>query len=54
MDNRHGLIVDTRATEASGHAQREAAIQMMQARPGAGRLTLGADRVEPPEDASLL
>lgn len=44
MDNRHGLIVDTRTTEAGGRAEREAGLAMMAARPGTDRLTLGADK----------
>jgi len=44
MDNRHGLIVDTRTTEAGGRAEREAGLAMMTARPGTDRLTLGADK----------
>ena len=44
MDNRHGLIVDTRTTEAGGRAEREAGLAMMAARPGADQLTLGADK----------
>ena len=44
MDNRHGLIVDTRTTEAGGRAERQAALAMMTARPGTDRLRLGADK----------
>lgn len=44
MDNRHGLIVDTRTTQASGRAERESALAMLEARPGKGRLTVGADK----------
>ena len=44
MDNRHGLIVDTRTTEAGGRAEREAALAILTARPGIDRLTLGADK----------
>ena len=44
MDNRHGLIVDTRTTEAGGRPEREAGLAMMAARPGTDRLTLGADK----------
>ena len=32
MDNRHGLIVDTRTTQASGRAERESALAMIEAR----------------------
>ena len=44
MDNRHGLIVDTRTTQARGRAERESALAMIEARPGKGRLTVGADK----------
>lgn len=44
MDNRHGLIVDTRTTQAGGRAERESALAMLEARPGKGRLTVGADK----------
>ncbi len=46
-DNRHGLIVNARVTQADGHAEREAAKAMIndacQANPGT-ELTLGADK----------
>ncbi len=45
MENRSGLIVDTRMTRVSGHAERLAALDMIEAwadRPRA--ITLGADR----------
>ncbi len=46
MDNRHGLVVDARLTQASGTAEREAAEKMLQAvrRRRRGRLTVGADK----------
>lgn len=45
MENRNGLLVDFEVTEASGTAERDAALSMVnQALPGAGRITLGADR----------
>lgn len=45
MENRNGLIVDVLVTEATGTAEREAALVMLDRRdlPG-GRATLGADR----------
>ena len=45
MENRNGLVVDVELTQATGHAEREAALRMLdrQAR-GRRRLTLGADR----------
>ena len=46
MENRHGLIVDGMATTADGHAERDAALLMLQkhARPSRPR-TLGADKL---------
>ena len=47
MENRHGLIVDGMATTADGHAERDAALLMLQkhARPGRPTRTLGADKL---------
>ena len=44
MENRHGLVVDTRVTHATGTAEREAALAMAEAIPGQQRVTLGADK----------
>jgi transposase len=44
MENRHGLVVDTRVTQATGTAEREAAVAMAEAIPGQQRATLGADK----------
>ena len=46
MENRHGLIVQGDLTQADGHAERRAALDMIQTHsPGsARRLTLGADK----------
>ena len=44
MGNRHGLVVDTRVTQATGTAEREAALAMAEAIPGQQRVTLGADK----------
>ncbi len=46
MENRHGLVVETRLTPATGTAEREAAEEMVQAkrRQKRGRLTLGGDK----------
>ena len=45
MENRNGLLVDFAVTEASGRAERDAAIEMLnRAVPGGRRITLGADR----------
>ena len=43
MENRSGLIVDTRLTEANGTAERTAALEMIREIPAGPRLTLGAD-----------
>jgi IS5 family transposase len=45
MDNRSGLAVDTRLTPAAGNAEREAALEMLAALPGARRKTVGADKL---------
>jgi transposase len=44
MENRHDLVVDTRLTQATGTAEREAAVAMAEAIPGQQRVTLGADK----------
>ena len=44
MDNRHGLAVDARLTQATGTAEREAAVLMAGNLPGKRRVTLGADK----------
>ena len=44
MAHRHGLVVDTRVTQATGTAAREAAVAMAEARPGQPRAPLGADK----------
>jgi transposase len=43
-ENRNGLVVDTRLTEANGTAEREAAIEMLAELPGEARKTVGADK----------
>ena len=43
MDNRHGLVSDFRLTEASGMAERDAALDMLMSIPGRRRLSVGAD-----------
>ena len=43
-DNRHGLVVDARLTQASGYGEREAALEMAKQIPMSGRATLGADK----------
>ena len=44
MENRHGLVVDSCVTQATGTAEREAALAMAEAIPGQHRVTLGADK----------
>jgi len=44
MENRHGLAVDGGITQASGTAEREAALAMLDRMPRRGRITLGADK----------
>jgi transposase len=43
MENRSGLVVDTRVTPADGYGERDAALAMLAERPG-DRLTLGGDK----------
>lgn len=43
-ENRNGLVVDGRLTQASGTAEREAALEMLAALPGEARKTVGADK----------
>ena len=44
MENRHGLVVNTRLTPATGTAEREAAVALVDARPTTRRITLGGDK----------
>ena len=44
MENRHGLVVNTRVTAATGTAERETAVALVQARPGRYRVTVGGDK----------
>ena len=45
MENRHGLVVAGALTPATGRAEREAALAMLdRRRPGPRRITLGADK----------
>ncbi len=44
MENRSGLIVDSRLTQATGTAERSAALEMIEDVPGTKQITLGADR----------
>lgn len=44
MENRHGLVVDARLTQASGTAEREAALAMLADLGGSQQVTVGADK----------
>jgi transposase len=44
MDNRHGLAVGGKVTQATSYAERAAAIEMLAKAPGRCRATLGADK----------
>ena len=44
MENRHGLVVRARVTQATGTAEREAAAELVDALGGTHRITLGADK----------
>ena len=44
MENRHGLIVDGRLSEANGTAERDVAQAMVAAIPGRHRITVGGDK----------
>lgn len=44
MENRHGLVIDARLTQATGTAEPQAACAMVGDLPAGGRITLGADK----------
>ena len=44
MENRTGLVVDVVVTQATGTAERDTALDMLQKVPGKHRITLGADK----------
>ena len=44
MENRNGLVVDHRLTQASGTAEREAALETLAAQPGESHKSVGADK----------
>ena len=44
MENRHGLVVNTRLTPATGTAEREAALALVRERLGRQRVTVGGDK----------
>ena len=43
-ENKHGLIVDTELTPATGTAEPDAALEMMSRLPGVGQKTMGGDK----------
>jgi transposase len=44
MENRSGLVVDAQTTTATGTAEREAAVAMVENLPAGGRITVGMDK----------
>ncbi len=44
MENRNGLIVNAEVTQATGTAEREAAVEMVEQIPGQKQVTLGGDK----------
>jgi transposase len=44
MENRHGLVVDVVLSQATGTAERDAALDMLEQVPGSHRITVGADK----------
>jgi hypothetical protein len=50
MENRNGLVVDTRLTEATGTAERSAAVEMLEGLAGAHSCTVGADKAYDTKD----
>jgi transposase len=44
MENKNGLVVDVAVTQASGIAERETALDMLEKIPGARRITVAADK----------
>lgn len=44
MENRNGLVVKARLTQATGTAERDAAVEMLEDLGGSQRVTLGADK----------
>jgi transposase len=50
MENRNGLVVDVIVTQATGTAERDTALNMLDHIPGTRRITLGADKGYDTED----
>jgi hypothetical protein len=44
MENRHGLVADAAATQATGSAERDTGIAMLSAIPGGHRITVAGDK----------
>lgn len=44
MENRNGLVMEIAVTQATGTAEREAALEMLERIPGRHRITVGADK----------
>jgi hypothetical protein len=44
MENRHGLVISPRLTAATGTAEREAAVGLVEGIPGRHRITVGGDK----------
>jgi len=44
MENRNGLVVDVALTQATGTAERDTALDMLEQVPGSRRVTIGADK----------
>ncbi len=44
MEHRHGLVADAVATQATGRAERETAIEMLTSIPGEHRITVAGDK----------
>lgn len=43
-ENRKGLVVDARLSQATGKTERDMVLELIQAIPGQHRITLGADK----------
>jgi hypothetical protein len=50
IENRNGLVVEAELLQWNGTAERDAALLMMEGIPGAGRVTLGADKAYDTKD----
>jgi IS5 family transposase len=50
IENRNGLILDTETWEATGTAERDAALAMLEKIPGTERVTVGADKAYDTKD----